>query len=126
MLVTNGPVWPPYVDVIVVGGGFSGLQAALDVHTAGLRCVILEANDRVGGKSFTKPLKSGRGVVEMGCTWFNNTTQKRVAGLVQKYGLESKEQYVAGDEIFYEAPGKIHKNKHGVLPEVCRTRLYLL
>lgn len=118
MATINSPTWPSDVDVVVVGGGFSGLQAALDLHRSGLRCIVLEANDRIGGKSFTKPLKSGPGVVEMGCTWFNTTTQKRLAGLVDRYGLESKEQYVEGLEVLYEGPGKVHLNKHGIQPEV--------
>ncbi|CAM3420168.1 FAD-dependent oxidoreductase [Parendozoicomonas haliclonae] len=37
-----------FYDVIVVGGGPAGLQAAYFLKQAGLSCVVLEANDRCG------------------------------------------------------------------------------
>lgn len=43
------------VDVIVVGAGLSGLSAAdsLKGHDPSLRILVLEANDRVGGRSLS-------------------------------------------------------------------------
>lgn len=39
------------VDVVVVGAGCCGLSAALELHRRGLSVVVLEARDRVGGKT---------------------------------------------------------------------------
>ena len=39
------------VDVAVIGAGFAGLTAATDLRAAGLSVVVLEASDRVGGKT---------------------------------------------------------------------------
>jgi monoamine oxidase len=39
------------VDVAVVGAGFAGLTAANEIRRAGLSVVVLEALDRVGGKT---------------------------------------------------------------------------
>ncbi|PAA87935.1 hypothetical protein BOX15_Mlig017922g1 [Macrostomum lignano] len=40
-------------DVIIIGAGVSGLAAAQMLHKAGLRCVVLEARDRIGGRIHT-------------------------------------------------------------------------
>ena len=41
-------------DVIVVGAGISGLVAAREVRFAGLRCTVVEARDRIGGRIWTR------------------------------------------------------------------------
>jgi monoamine oxidase len=40
-------------DVIVIGAGAAGISAAVELAAAGLRCTILEARDRIGGRIFT-------------------------------------------------------------------------
>lgn len=41
-------------DVIVIGAGMAGLKAARDMQDAGLRVVVLEARDRIGGRIHTR------------------------------------------------------------------------
>jgi monoamine oxidase len=53
-------------DVVVIGAGLSGLQAAHDVQRQGFSCVVLEARDRVGGKTWSQPTKNGS-VVDVCC-----------------------------------------------------------
>ncbi|MFM8352990.1 MAG: FAD-dependent oxidoreductase, partial [Actinomycetales bacterium] len=38
-------------DVIVIGAGMAGLAAARDLQLAGLRALVLEARDRIGGRT---------------------------------------------------------------------------
>ena len=47
----------PLVDVIIIGGGISGLRVAQQAQQAGCSVLVLEARDRVGGRllSFTSP-----------------------------------------------------------------------
>jgi len=80
------------VDLVVVGAGFSGLQAAYDIHQAGLSCVVLEAKSRIGGRSYTASLKSEPSKIELGATWINEKTQPDVYALAKKFGLDFVEQ----------------------------------
>lgn len=43
--------WDDSVDVIVVGSGASGLSAALTAHFEGLKVLVLEKTDRIGGST---------------------------------------------------------------------------
>jgi monoamine oxidase len=56
------------VDVAVVGAGFAGLAAALDVYDAGLSVTVLEARERVGGRVLSVELENGE-IAELGAEW---------------------------------------------------------
>ena len=43
-------------DVIVIGGGFAGLVAARDLRAAGRSVVLLEARDRLGGRTWYRQM----------------------------------------------------------------------
>jgi len=53
---------------VVVGAGFAGLAAALDLHDHGLSVVVLEARDRVGGRVLSVELENGD-LAELGAEW---------------------------------------------------------
>lgn len=90
----------PYVDVVVVGAGLSGLQAATDIHKSKVSYVVLEAKDRVGGKTQAVNMDHGPGVLDIGGAWINDTTQPKMYALFQKFGFEALPQRVQGDEVF--------------------------
>ena len=56
------------VDVCVVGAGFGGLAAAHAIRNAGKSVMVLEARDRVGGRTLTLALRDG-GWVDEGGQW---------------------------------------------------------
>jgi monoamine oxidase len=108
--ITNSfPVPASEVDVVVVGGGFSGLMAGYESFQAGLETVVLEARNRVGGRSYSSALKNGPGVIELGGTWINKTTQPVVYGLTKKFDLETEEQYTTGAEVFQGIDGTVSR-----------------
>jgi monoamine oxidase len=72
-------------DVVVIGGGFAGITAARELRHAGLRTLVLEARNRLGGRTFTA--RVGGEIFELGGTWVH-TTQPHVFAEVSRYGLE--------------------------------------
>src|SRR6185437_478872 len=46
-------------DVVVVGAGLAGLTAARIVQAAGKKVVVLEARDRVGGRTLNHSIGDG-------------------------------------------------------------------
>jgi len=72
-------------DVVVVGAGLAGLSAARRVAAAGHSVVVLEARDRVGGRTLNRSLGNGK-VVEIGGE-FVGPTQDYTLGLAKELGV---------------------------------------
>ena len=85
------------VDVVIVGAGLAGLTAARELVGAGREVVVLEARDRVGGRTLNHALTDGT-VVEVGGQWIG-PTQLRMAKLVADLGLETFPTYNDGEHI---------------------------
>eukprot|EP01035_Chromulina_nebulosa_P045815 gene45815-62047_t len=62
-------------DVCVVGAGYAGLAAAYRLKQAGAKVIVLEARNRVGGRSLTAPMKDG-GWVDYGGQWVGPTQDR--------------------------------------------------
>ncbi|HEY1510498.1 MAG TPA: NAD(P)/FAD-dependent oxidoreductase [Solirubrobacteraceae bacterium] len=54
-------------DIIVVGGGFAGVTAARELALRGRSVLLLEARDRLGGRTWTAPWNGSR--IEYGGAW---------------------------------------------------------
>ncbi len=84
-------------DVVIVGAGMSGLTAARVLVDAGKSVIVLEARDRVGGRTLSKALSNGF-VVDMGGQWVG-PTQHRVVKLIRELGLRTFKTYNSGASL---------------------------
>ena len=84
-------------DVVIVGAGMSGLTAARVLSDAGKSVIILEARDRVGGRTLSRELANGF-VVDMGGQWVG-PTQQRVVRLIRELGLRTFKTYNDGASL---------------------------
>lgn len=75
--------------MVVVGAGVSGLAAARKLAEAGLRVVVLEASERVGGRIFT--VREGGTPVELGAEFVHGRPQV-LWDLIDEAGLETFER----------------------------------
>lgn len=112
MSVSNDPTTKLY-DAVIVGAGLSGLQAAHSIQAAGFSVCILEATDRVGGKTLTVK-SSEKGYNDLGAAWVNDTNQTEIFKLHQRYGLDGVVQYTCGDDILESGEGVIRKIPYGL------------
>ncbi|ACL55419.1 flavin monoamine oxidase family protein [Methylobacterium nodulans] len=60
---------PREPDVVVVGAGAAGIAAARRLRARGLSVAVLEARDRVGGRTFTTTLRGH--AVDLGAHWLH-------------------------------------------------------
>ncbi|XP_069102835.1 probable flavin-containing monoamine oxidase A [Argopecten irradians] len=107
------------VDVVIVGGGISGLTAAYHLHKKdpSLRVCVLEAKDRVGGRTLTVPLKSKNGTDywDLGGQWVS-TSQKDIMNLIKELGLETYPQYHSGRKFTQVESAKVKSSRTDVPP----------
>ncbi|KAK6700964.1 hypothetical protein SNK04_010899 [Fusarium graminearum] len=74
-------------DVIVVGAGYCGLTAARDAAIAGLKVLLIEARDRIGGRSWSSNIEGYP--YEMGGTWVF-WGQAHVWREIQRYNMQNE------------------------------------
>jgi monoamine oxidase len=90
-------------DVVIVGAGLAGLTAARRLVAAGVRPLVVEARDRVGGRLLNHEIGDGK-IVEVGGQWIG-PTQDRIAALAAELGIGTFPTYDEGRDVL-EIGGK--------------------
>ena len=94
-------------DVIIIGGGFCGVTTARECGHAGYRTLLLEARNRLGGRTFTANF-NGR-PVDMGGTWVH-WSQPHVWSEIRRSGLTLQESAgAAADKLI------VHTSKNDIV-----------
>ncbi len=101
-------------DVAIVGAGFSGLSAALELEALGRTSVVLEARDRVGGRVLNHELAGGE-VVEVGGQWVG-PTQRALLALAAELGVATFPTHVEGDSLI-DYRGRVRRYR-GTIPRL--------
>jgi len=98
------------VDVVVVGAGLSGLCAARKLRAQGASVTVVEARDRVGGRTLTRQI--GNAAFDLGGQWIG-PAQERVHALVDELGLGTAATYTDGKKVL-EVEGKVSTYKRSI------------
>ncbi|MGM7776493.1 flavin monoamine oxidase family protein [Arthrobacter sp. KNU-44] len=89
-------------DVVIVGAGPSGLTAARELKKAGLSVAVLEARDRVGGRTWTDTIDGA--MLEIGGQWVS-PDQTALMGLLDELGLTMYSRYRDGESVYLAPDG---------------------
>lgn len=73
------------VDVAIIGAGAAGLSAARALTGAPLNVVVLEAQDRIGGRAHTVPLAGLN--LDLGCEWLHSADRNPLVAPIAASGL---------------------------------------
>jgi monoamine oxidase len=100
--------------VVVIGAGLAGLSAARALRAQGIDVLVVEARDRVGGRTLNHAIGEGN-VVEVGGQWVG-PGQERIQSLIKELGLETFDTYGAGKNLFEH--GDRLSTYRGAIPKV--------
>ena len=98
----------------MVGAGLAGLMAARELVAARRNVLVIEARDRVGGRTVNASIGAGK-VIEMGGQWVG-PTQDRLLALAGELGIETFPTYHEGRNLL-ELRGKLRRYK-GTIPRL--------
>lgn len=84
------------LDVIVIGAGLSGLSCARALERGGARVKVVEARDRVGGRTWSRSI--GGAMFDLGGQWLG-AHQPRLAALANELGVTPFHTFDTGKKV---------------------------
>ncbi len=78
---------PSHVDVAIIGAGAAGLAAARTLQGANVSVLVLEARDRIGGRSHTINYANGI-TFDLGCEWLHSADKNAFVPIANDLGFE--------------------------------------
>lgn len=108
-------------DVIIVGAGVAGLALARALGRANRTVRVLEARDRVGGRTLSQAIDGA--TFDVGGQWMG-TTHARLARLTEELGAPTFPQYAKGARVM-EVGGRV-STYTGTIPKLSPLNLVQL
>ena len=71
------------IETVIVGGGAAGIAAGRRLKNAGVKCLIVEARPRLGGRAWTITDPSGF-PIDLGCGWLHSADRNPWAAVAEE------------------------------------------
>jgi monoamine oxidase len=88
--------------IIILGGGLSGIYLGYKLKKAGFSIVILEANDRIGGRIYTQNIENT--TIELGAAWLWRYNEELLK-VCNELDIALFKQHMKGDALFEATEG---------------------
>ncbi len=95
----------PTTHVIVIGAGMAGLAAANALAHAGIGVTVLEARDRIGGRTHTIDLAGSP--VDLGAAWIHTPIGNPMSALADALGVQRRPWNVLDGTTFWGDDGRL-------------------
>ena len=87
------------IETVVIGAGLAGLCAARDLLEAERQVVLVEARDRVGGRTYSAPFEAAGLTVDLGAEWVDPDQHQAMMQELARYEIDLEDKV-------YEAPSQ--------------------
>lgn len=94
------PVWASNIDVVVIGAGAAGIAAAQMLAALGRSFVVVEADNRIGGRAFTDTRTFGM-PFDIGCAWIHAAHSNPFYSFALEHGFHVQYHDLSLNEIYY-------------------------
>jgi monoamine oxidase len=85
--ISQADARPREADVLVLGAGIAGLAAARTLVDKGLRVIVVEARDRIGGRLWTDSSLSLP--LDLGASWIHGVNGNPITKLAKNFGAKA-------------------------------------
>jgi monoamine oxidase len=96
-------------DILIIGGGLSGLAATWQLRSAAVDATVIEARSRFGGRILTVGSDDGADC-DLGPSWFW-PGQPLVAGILEHFAIPHYPQFADGDVLLQRPGGQIERSR---------------
>ena len=89
-------------DVIIIGAGAAGIAASKTLTLRGIRHLVIESRDRIGGRVYEEDFNGVR--IDIGASFVHNPQKEDniISKIVRKYNMETINARYESEAYFYE------------------------